>query len=456
MASAIGPLLERTLARGEAVTQMAAGKRYVGIEPEYDMFTMSAEPYAEIGPRDDIAILARLPRRRPQSREPWSQYRKRVEVELRAAAKELSLDDDARPLIAANALQIRADPEQVRDLAERDTPIVRLELDPLLPLTTMDAAVRDIELQAYRDTHPNGDGSGVSVAVLDSGVDPDHPALAVADSRSVASEPIEVHGEHGTHCAGSIASKDAVFGGVAPGVRLIDVKVLNANGDGKIGDVSAGIDAALDMGAEVLSMSLGSNHLPVDFEGGHGWSCPDGRCELCLAVDSASTVEGVVVVVSAGNNHLEAGALRQQGRGDELDTELGCPGQAREALTVGAITKTEWTPGIFSSHGPSAYAVAKPDISAPGVNITSTIPVPRDGSGVPLPNPARALLFKSMSGTSMATPIVAGLAALVVQEYKAKQVHPTPAEIRSKLLSGAAQLNPVDPNVTGAGRARAV
>ncbi len=411
--------------------------------------------YVDIDKEDEIAIVARLPRQVPNSGQSWKDYREKSLAQLERIQAQLDIPTDSEVLIAANSLQIRVAPDQIRALSKSDIDIELLELDPLLPLALMNEVPADIGLGDFRLQHPDSAGHGVTVAVLDSGIDTEHPALDVASSISVCGEPVELPGEHGTHCAGSIASKDAVFRGVAPAVSLLNIKVLSADGNGHPGDVARGVDAALDGGAEVLSLSVGSNHLPVDSDRGHGWTCTNGDCQLCLAIDTAATLDGSVAIVAAGNEHQRAESLRAQGRGAEFDTELDCPGQAREALTVGAITKQTWREAGFSSRGPTAYGTSKPDLVAPGVNITSTVPVPRDAGGNPDSAAPRARLFGRLSGTSMATPIVAGLAALVVEDYKAQGIHPTPAEVRSRLLAATAPLVPIDPNGTGAGRARA-
>ena len=274
----------------------------------------------------------------------------------------------------------------------------------------------------------------------------------MVDSKSTCPESTDIPGSHGTHCAGSIASRDATFPGIAPDVTLINVKVLNANGSGRHTYITKGIDEALDRGAEVLSMSLGFHHLPTWAQNGHGWSCPDGLCPLCTAVDNAVTLDNVVAVVAAANEHKTAESLRQFGYGHTFDTELGCPGQARQAITIGAVTKGTFLPAGFSSRGPTAYGADKSDLVAPGVNVTSTIPVPRLPSGQPIPNPARSSLFGRKSGTYMATPIVAGAVALIVQEDKDAGRNWTPASIRTRLLQdGSAPLS-LPKNVVGAGR----
>ncbi|MFY9959307.1 S8 family serine peptidase, partial [Pseudomonas sp.] len=272
----------------------------------------------------------------------------------------------------------------------------------------------------------------------------------VIDSVSTCGEDFLIPGSHGTHCAGSIASRDSLYRGVAPDVELLNIKVLRHDGSGRHTSIVQGIDAALDLKADIISMSLGFNHLPAWSDRGHGWACPDGRCPLCTAVDNASTF-GAIVCVAAGNEHARADALRRMGYGHLIDTELGCPGQARGAITVGAISKRTFLPAEFSSRGPSAYGTEKPDLVAPGINIMSTTPVPRQTDGSLEPTPLRADLFGRKSGTSMATPIVAGVAALLLQQRRSQNQSVTVSAMRKAILDATTAMGlPV--NVVGVGR----
>ena len=303
----------------------------------------------------------------------------------------------------------------------------------------------------FQNNHGPLTGQGAKVAVLDSGIDAQHAHLNIVDAVSTSGESVDIAGSHGTHCAGSIASRDRVFPGVAPDVELINVKVLRFDGRGSNTSITKGVDEALDRSADIVSMSLGFNHLPTWSNGGHGWSCPDGRCPLCTAVDTAVAV-GAVVVVAAGNEHQRAEALRNMGLGNEFDTELGCPGQSRSAITVGALTKRTFLPASFSSRGPTSYNQNKPNLAGPGVNITSTVPVPRNAQGQPIADPPRSTLFDRKSGTSMATPIVAGAAALILQYRRQEGMSIAPRAIRNDLLELATQSMHLPENLVGVGR----
>jgi subtilisin family serine protease len=178
----------------------------------------------------------------------------------------------------------------------------------------------------------------------------------------------------------------------------------------------AGLQAAVTAGAQVASNSWGFSH------GGHGaWSDPDGTCILCTAADNA-VAAGVVVVVAAGNEDNDPGGM---------DTHLRCPGMARSVITVAASDKSD-VMASFSSLGPTPDGRTKPDITAPGVNINScraagtTLGPPVDPDG----------LFVTVSGTSMATPHIAGVAALMLN----KNPKLTPAEVKGILMASTVNL----------------
>lgn len=208
------------------------------------------------------------------------------------------------------------------------------------------------------------------------------------------------HG-HGTHVAGIIASQDETRRGVAPGVTIQAIKVLSDEGSGSESDVIAGIEWAVLHGAKVINLSLGG-------PGAGGYDA------LAQAVDNA-VKSGVVVAVAAGNS------------GPDFLT-VGSPGDARLALTVGA-TDSDRNLMSWSSRGPTLDGRSKPDVLAPGDAILSTIP-----GG-----------WAEMTGTSMSTPHVAGVAALLVQATGAE-----PLLIKESLRKTALDLGH-GPNKSGAG-----
>ncbi|WP_249352164.1 S8 family peptidase [Nocardiopsis akebiae] len=226
-----------------------------------------------------------------------------------------------------------------------------------------------------------GDGAGVSAYIIDSGIDASHP-----DFGGRASSAFDAYGGdggdgngHGTHVAGTIGS--ATYG-VAPAADLFGVKVLDDNGSGSYDDVIAGIDwVAANAGPNaVANMSLGGPASPTLDEAVNGLAA-----------------SGVFVAVAAGNEGQDAGNTS--------------PGGAEGVTTVGASDATD-AAAYFSNHGPSV------DIYAPGVDVESTVP-----GGV----------TDSYDGTSMASPHVAGAAAL----YKSVNGDDDQATIQDWLVSNA-------------------
>ncbi|WP_438452585.1 S8 family serine peptidase [Streptomyces asiaticus] len=267
------------------------------------------------------------------------------------------------------------------------------------------------------------DGKGVKVAVLDTGIDATHPDVkdAVADSKSFVPDQTVKDGHgHGTHVAdtivGSGAGSDGKYRGVAPGAKLLVGKVMNDAGEGYSSWIIEGMEWAAASGAKVVSMSLGGT--------ASGPSDP-----LSEAVDQLSASSGALFVIAAGNSGPFEGTVET-------------PGIADSALTVGAVDKSDkWA--TFSSRGPRSgdYAI-KPEITAPGVNITAA-----RAAGTSMGTPVNDL-YTTASGTSMATPHVAGAAAIVAQ------VHPdwTGSQLK-EALAGTARTSTADgPFTQGDGR----
>lgn len=399
------------------------------------------------------SILLGLTNVPPEPGEGWSRYKERVAQRLaplqRSSEKAAALL--LEPLFASNALYGSGTAEQVEEIRNGISNLgaTWIEWTPKIRAEQLDdlAALR-AGLDCLETSLLALSGRGVTVAVLDSGIDLRHPYLNVAESVSTYPESCEVPGRHGTYCAGVIASKYRGYPGLAPEVRLLNIKVSRAGGMTSPAYIAKGIDEALDRGSDVLSISIGLNHLAAA-QKGHNWTCPDGRCILCRAVDNAVGCCGVIVVASAGNEHLRAEALRAE-HGASLDTELLCPGQARAAITVGAVQKSARA-GLYpcSSHGPTSFGCPKPDLVAPGVDVTSTIPVPtRDG----IHQESVFSLFGIGSGTSVSTAVVAGVVALLIEKRKKAGNAWTPEEIRSELLTRCVRkLDGYPPSAIGAG-----
>ncbi|MFI0163640.1 S8 family serine peptidase [Streptomyces sp. NPDC017095] len=262
-------------------------------------------------------------------------------------------------------------------------------------------------------------GKGVTVAVLDTGADLAHPDLAdrVSVARSfVDGEEVADRNGHGTHVTSTVGGSGAASGGrergVAPGATLAVGKVLGDQGSGSESQIIAGMEwAARDVRARVVSMSLGSAEPS------------DGTDPMARAVDTLSAETGALFVVAAGNTGAPS--------------SIGSPGAADAALTVGAVDFAD-QPAPFTSAGPRHGDNAlKPDLAAPGVDILAARSHLAPGSGA----------YTSMSGTSMATPQVAGAAALLAEE------HPdwTGARLKDALLSTSERLD-TSAYVLGAGR----
>jgi subtilisin family serine protease/photosystem II stability/assembly factor-like uncharacterized protein len=238
------------------------------------------------------------------------------------------------------------------------------------------------------------EGTSTTVAVLDTGIDATHPDLAgkVAAARNFCtfcSDETDHHG-HGTHVASIVAGSGTASGGarkgVAPGASLLNGKVISDFGFGLSSWIIEGMEwAAAEEHADVVNMSLGAG-------------VSDGTDPMSQAVNSLTQTYGTLFVVSAGN----AGPGAQT-----VDT----PGAAAQALTVGAVDKSD-TLAEFSSRGPRLgdYAI-KPDITAPGVSIAAA-----RAAGTALGEPVDDF-YTRLSGTSMASPHVAGAAALLAQRH---------------------------------------
>jgi hypothetical protein len=253
-------------------------------------------------------------------------------------------------------------------------------------------------------------GKGVLVGEIDTGIDYNNPVLGSGfgpafrviggyDFVNNDSDPMDDNG-HGTHVAGIIGAKgEDTLCGVAPGVNFIAVKAFAADGSGFASDVIAGLEYCLDPdgnpatddGVEVINMSFGE------------------QATIYNSLDSAvnnTTKAGVLCIIAAGNS------------GYGIYGTIESPGTSETALTVGACDSSN-SIAYFSSLGPaSIHSYIKPEVVAPGVNILSTI----------LHNQTA-----SWSGTSMATPHVTGVAALLKQE------HPfwTPEDLKAAIVNTA-------------------
>jgi Subtilase family len=265
------------------------------------------------------------------------------------------------------------------------------------------------------------DGTGARVAVLDTGIDATHPDLAgkVVQEKNFTTDPDGDQIGHGTHVASTIAgtgaASDGKYRGVAPGATLLDGKVcVKATNLCPDSAMIAGMEWAVDNHADVVNMSLG---------GPDTWDLDP----IEETVNSLTASSGTLFVIAAGNEG-------QRG-------SISSPASAQAALAVGAVDRDERIAG-FSNQGPRTHDIGlKPEITAPGVDITAA----RSKDGV---YGAPGELYTILSGTSMATPHVAGAAAILAA------AHPDWDATRLKsTLIGSAHPNPDLATIAqGAGR----
>ncbi|MCB5166623.1 S8 family serine peptidase [Streptomyces bambusae] len=239
------------------------------------------------------------------------------------------------------------------------------------------------------------DGKGVKIAVLDTGVDATHPDLAgqvLAAKNFTRSADTKDRVGHGTHVASIAAGTGAASGGrlkgVAPGAKVLAGKVLDDGGSGDDSGILAGFEWAVAEGADIINLSLGGGDTPqLD--------------PLEAAVNKLSADKGVLFAVAAGNSGPGAGTVDS-------------PGSAEAALTVGAVDDKDVL-APFSSTGPrTGDGGLKPDVTAPGVDITAAA---APGSLIEREVGQNPPGYLSISGTSMATPHAAGAAALLKQQH---------------------------------------
>jgi serine protease len=240
-------------------------------------------------------------------------------------------------------------------------------------------------------------GSGAVVAVIDTGVDASHPDLAgqvltgFDEVNQVDGANTDLNG-HGTHVAGTIAAvtgNGIGLSSIAPDVKILPIRVLKADGSGYSSDAANGIVYAADHGADVINMSLGSS---------------DDDFSVSSAIAYARS-RGVVVVAAAGNEHLKGNPTSYP---------------AADAGVI-AVAATDSNDAVASYSNSGSYV----DVAAPGSSILSTYPVALNGTG-----------YAFMSGTSMASPHVAAVAALL----RSADPSLTPDQVESALESSATDL----------------
>jgi subtilisin family serine protease len=275
-------------------------------------------------------------------------------------------------------------------------------------------------LQATRAGFSTWTGRGVGVAVLDTGLDLAHPDLAGREVRAasfVAGEgPEDGHG-HGTHCIGTAcggpAPRQLPRYGAAGGAVILVGKVLDDRGRGEDGGILAGIDWALTQAAAVVSMSLGAPVRPGD-----------QHSAVFEQVAQRALKRGVLLVAAAGNESRRPHEIRP----------VGHPANCPSILAVGAVDRAlQVAPFSCAGLDPDGGQV---DLAAPGVAVRSSWPSPE--------------LYRTLNGTSMATPHVAGIAALLAEAEPSARGY----ALWARFVQGARRL-PLPARDVGAGLVQA-
>ena len=281
--------------------------------------------------------------------------------------------------------------------------VVMIELDGILEIVNSDAKEVHGVGAIYEETGYNGSGS--VVAIIDTGIDGEHVGLDDLDDDNSTDDPkiiaffdavnnasatdgtvvpYDDHG-HGSHCAGTTAGTGAPTydnPGMAPQAQLVGVKVLDGGGSGSFAGVMLGMEWTVekrhDFNIRAASMSLGGFGLIE-------WTSSEEESVNRMANEMVRN--GIALFIAAGNSAVSA--------------QIGTPGSAEDVITVGALDK-DTKIAVYSSQGPTEEGRVKPNIAFVGSSVMSV--EANTGTG-----------YRSMSGTSMATPGAAGVAALMYQ-----------------------------------------
>jgi subtilisin family serine protease len=282
-------------------------------------------------------------------------------------------------------------------------------------------------------------GDGVVVGIVDSGIDGDHPDLKDETDGDRIIEDINVSSDdtaedlfgHGTSVAGVVGgdgSVDEDVLGIAPDVQFHDLKAFGEDGSAAFSEVVEAVEFGVfdaEPQPDILNLSLGG---PILVE----------NDPIVQAVNTAVD-EGVFCAVAAGNENSAFFSSYES---------LTSPGNAEQVTTVGATDRTGDEPEIagFSSWGPTPFEQRlKPEVVAPGVNITTT-----GGDGQTLTDPTGGFPYRDISGTSFSTPMVAGMAALLLENFGELE----PATIEDHAVTTANPISGIaasDPYQQGAG-----
>ncbi len=353
----------------------------------FDVTTLLAQRYDDAH-TDTLPLIVGTPRDAASAR---------TAKQLAAYAED---DSPARELPSIDARSLHVAKDDLGRFWHRLAPARTGSRTAAVPRVWLDGRVRAVldrstaQIGAPALWQKGDRGEGVKVAVLDTGVDQTHPDLAGRVSETANFTESPTTGDpfgHGTHVASIAGGSGAASGGqrqgVAPRSDLLVGKVLGDDGSGSESQVIAGMEWAAAEGARVVSMSLSSNE------------ASDGTDAMSQAVERLSATTPALFVIAAGNN------------GRQGASTVASPGAATSALTVGAVDRQDAT-ADFSSRGPRVGdGAVKPDVTAPGVGIVAARAAgTTEGDVVDQ-------YYVAYSGTSMATPHVAGAAALVAQRH---------------------------------------
>ncbi|MFC1595658.1 S8 family serine peptidase [Candidatus Margulisiibacteriota bacterium] len=358
-------------------------------------------------------------------------------IEILQNARQTSEVSEYESFWIVNAIKVTASSAFFESIANRDD-IKKIDLDhkihlpkpvegqittakQLIPAATQSNLSQisvDTVWNNYRVNSTQLLGSSIKVAIIDTGIDYNHTLLssnivAQYDFAENDADAFDDTSGHGTHVAGIVAAGDGI--GVAPSASLLIARVFDDNDVGEISDLSSAAQWSIDNGARVINMSLGEE-------------TPGANTDMLSIINNIYNM-GIVPVAAIGN----------QGPGDATTTS---PGNCPNAIGVGAVDGSN-TIASFSSRGPISWdgtSYTKPDVSGPGVSIYSTKPAYQSNYGV-------------LSGTSQATPHVAGVIALMLQANSTLGN----SEIKQILKNTADDLgNPGEDNIYGSGVINAI
>jgi subtilisin family serine protease len=342
-------------------------------------------------------------------------------AEVRTRLGALLVSEESYPSLGVFAIRVPPGPNFIDALARE--PGVRAISSPRSPMK----APRPLAGDPYRipqvrsllgvpdDRGPLG--QGIDVAILDGGIDPDHPDFSkqrFKHLRAFGDEPDIIDRDgHGSHTAGILAgsgrASEGRFAGVAPEATLMVGKIFDRTGPAPTDRILRGLTWALELRPHVISLSFGSPGLP------------GGRSLLSLAVERVAQA-GIMVVAASGNS-------------GPAENTIASPADAPSVIAVGAVDASLEL-AYFSSRGdPGARpAAAKPNVVAPGVSVCA----PRSRYATSLPGPPAD--YAVMSGTSMACPAVAGSLAVLLSRLPPRRREASTVSLPARLMATSRRL----------------